>query len=156
MARAGYSKKPRLYIPKCRKNEANPPIFQVRRLSPPELIDISERFSDPNESFEFGGIAEPEAPGEKPGEPKKFKIQLKTINNLAKSKYAIVETAVSGWERVEDEDNQPMPFSRENISCLDSDIIEELADVAQGKISGEEVKNSVPPSVSAPGSQTAG
>lgn len=141
MSRAGFSIKPRKYVPKCSMSEANPPIFTIRRLSPLELMDITAEFTDENETIELGGIAT-DSPDKKEG----FKVSIKTVNKLVKSRFAVLKAALSGWERVEDEDGAPIPFSAENIPCLDPDIINELSEVAQGTIGKEEVKNSSTPS----------
>lgn len=137
MARAGFSIKPRHYIPKSRKSESTPPMFYIRRLNPLELQDISERIS-PDETIELGGISEGE------GKDRTVKVSMKTLGRLVKAKYAVLEEALSGWENVEDEDG-PVSFSKEAIRCLDPDIVNELSDVAQGTITEEEAKNSESP-----------
>jgi len=144
MSRAGFSRKARTYIPKCRKSDPTPPIFTIRRLNPLEIQEISEKFSDANEEIELGGIAET---GVGEGTPRTVKVKVSMLNKLVKAKYATLEKALSGWEHVEDENGEPIPFNKDNISCLDGDIISELSDVAQGAISEEVAKNSESPSV---------
>lgn len=141
MSKAGFSKKVRVYVPRSRKEEQNPPLFHLRRLTPLEVLDISERFSDAGETIELGGI---EDGTEK--DKGTVKINLRTVNKMIKTKYAVLELALSGWERVEDEDGEVLPFSKENVQYLDPDIVSEMAEIAQGSLSGEEVKNSESPS----------
>lgn len=141
MSKAGYSRKARVYIPRCRKNDVPPPTFTIRRLTPLELLDITEKFSDPDETLDLGEIVEESS------QDRKVKISLKMVNRFTKSKYMVLEEALTGWENVEDEDGLPIPFVKGNISCLDMDIVNELSEVAQGTIGPEETKNSEPPSV---------
>lgn len=135
MARSGFSIKPRTYVPKCRKSDPNPPSFLIRRLNPLELQDISERFSDENETIELGGIEDGEA-------GKKVKVSVKVLGRFVRAKYAVLEEALSGWENVEDEEGNHIPFGKSMIPCLDQDIVNELSDVAQGTLGEEEAKNS--------------
>ncbi len=139
MSRAGFSREPRVYIPKCRKEDTPPPTFHIRRLNPLELLDISAKYSDENETVELGGI---EDIG---GGDRKVKISLKTVNNYTRSKYDVLARALTGWENIEDESGQSLPFSLDNIPYLDMDIINELSDVAQGTITANEAKNSQSP-----------
>lgn len=143
MSKAGFSKETRVYVPKCRKSDNPPPTFSLRRLNPLELLDITAKNSDENETIEIGGIEDDKSG--KDGD-RKIKISLKTINKLTKSKYDVLSLSLSGWSNIEDESGQPIPFSKEAIPYLDVDIVNELSEVAQGSISFEEVKNSEPPS----------
>jgi len=145
MSKAGFSIKPRLYVPKCRKHETDPPQFTIRRLNPLELQDISEKYADADETIELGGIEEPKDQADEKKD-KTVKVKVSMLNRLARSRYDVLNMALSGWEKVEDEDGQPIPFSKEAIACLDGDIVNELSEVAQGGISAEEVKNSESPS----------
>lgn len=140
MSKAGFSRKPRVYVPKCRKGDTPQPAFTLRRLSPLDLLDITEKYSDENETIELGGITEG---GE--SKEKSVKISLKTLNRFTRSKYAVLELALSGWENVFDEEDEPIPFSKEAIPFLDPDVVAELSDIAQGAIGEIEVKNSVAP-----------
>lgn len=134
--KVGFSKKPHIYIPAQFKGESAPPTFTIRRLSPLELMDISEKYSDANETIELGGIENPSE------EEKTVKVSMSTINKMVKSKYAVLREALSGWENVDDEEGAPIEFSADNIECLDQDLINELSDVAQGVVTAEEAKNS--------------
>jgi len=140
MSVAGFSKKPRVYVPQKMKGAANPPTFTIRRLNRLELLDISEKHSDPNETIDLGGIEE-----ENGGE-RTMKVKVSFLNKLVRTKHDIVCLALTDWTNVEDEDGQPIPFSVENIAFLDNDLVNELSDVAQGVITEKEAKNSDSPS----------
>lgn len=141
MSKAGFSTKPREYIPKCRKSDPNPPTFTIRRLNPLELTEISESLSDENETIELGGIEKEQ------DQERTYKVKVRVLNRMARAKYAVLEKALSGWRNVDDEDGEPIPFSKENIPCLDPDIVGELSELAQGSLTANEAKNSESPSL---------
>ena len=158
MSRAGFSKKPHWYTPKCRRHEKNPPRFLIRRLSPVETMDINEYLGMGEESFEIQENEKGETkavPTKESGEGGKVKIRFKLLYSNIKSKFEALKKAISGWEHVEDEKGEPIPFKADHVECLDMDIVNELSGVINGDISEEEEKNSEPPSLSEIGSEMA-
>jgi hypothetical protein len=157
MSKAGFSRKPRIYIPKCRKEEENPPRFSIRRLTPLEITEINESFGMGDEEVEFdteGKEVKDEDKGTDKGTT--IKVNIRLINKGTRVRFAVLEKALTGWEDVHDEDGEVIPFEKSNIPCLDLDIVNELSNVAEGAITKETEKNYETPSSLESGSEAAG
>lgn len=130
MSKAGFSKKPRVFIPKCRKGD-NPPQFTIRRLDPLEVFDVMEVHGLAEDSFDETGA------------PRKGLLSVARSLRVA---YDYLKAGVVGWSNVSDEDGEEIPFSIENMRCLDIEVVMELSAAVQGAVQEDEAKNSSTPS----------
>lgn len=100
------------YVPDAFKKEGteNPPTFKLRPLMGPELVDIQAEFNEATQNFTGRGW------------------------NLA------IRYGLRGWRNVEDQNGNPVKFSRDNLKFIPSNILIELASriIATSKFSAEE------------------
>jgi len=170
------SPKPRTYIPKDFKEEANPPKFCITSMTEFEVdeFQIANKDATMNASMEelqelqirFQAMPKPIEPkeGEEPGEDQlpsseimKLLADMQWCRRKMEAKTLIFNIKVlksghlKGWENVpiETEDGEEMlEFSMDNIPYLKRDLIEELTMEIMGMIGEPDQKNlEIPSSV---------
>ena len=148
------SKKPRAYIPKEFRDEANPPKFMLRSITRREMLQIQAsnpikpRITDDLSKLQsvLAGFE-----GKKPEE-----IDAKTISALESFDVApivqlsldtltihieVLKLCLTGWENVPVSDTETLPFDKNSVECLDTEIITELANEVMGTVTEEEAEN---------------
>jgi len=165
------SKKHRSYIPKDFREEENPPRFTLRSMTRLEFYEFQNANKDPNMTKNVTRARELTTRLQE--RMKTLKTTTDNSQEISQDAveigYDVIETAaltgeirasnlkrnvkllrdkdyLTGWENVPvDVDGEFLEFSKENIECLDEDLIEELAMEISGAIGEPNSKNSMTP-----------
>ena len=167
------SKKPRAYILKDFRDEENPPTFTLRSITKRELLQIQTNHPG---KLNIGGdiaklqtaLATLEKKPDDQTDPKALEQEALAVLadldlapmtqaklNILSIQIDVLRLALSGWKNVSVSDTETLPFSKDNIDCLDDAIITELANESMGIVTPADAENLEEASTSPSGPETA-